>query len=65
MRAILRQSEWYLLENAKHAVLENTGQVSVIKESDDDKAMTILLFDMGCIEHTVLESHNLEESWLI
>ena len=38
LRAILRQQECFSLENAKHVILENAGQMSVLKKSDDDKA---------------------------
>lgn len=65
LRAMLRQTECFSLENAKHAVLENAGQVSVLKESEDDKVLTILLVDMGHIQKKVMESHELEESWLM
>lgn len=65
LRAMLRQTECFSLENAKHAVLENAGQVSVLKESEDDKVLTILLVDMGRIQQKVMESHELEESWLM
>ena len=38
------------MKNAKHAVLENAGQISVLKESEEDK---------------VLQTHEIEESWLM
>ena len=31
LRAILRQQECFFLENAKHVILENAGQMSVLK----------------------------------
>ena len=43
LRAILRQQECFSLENAKHVILENAGQMSVLKKSDDDKALSIVL----------------------
>ncbi len=65
LRAILRQQECFSLENAKHVILENAGQMSVLKKSDDDKALSILLVDEGQIQHKVLQSNQLDESWLL
>lgn len=65
LRTMLRQQQCFSLENAKHAVLENAGQVSVLKQSEENKVLTILLVDQGHIQHKVLQSHELEESWLM
>ena len=62
LRAILRQQECFSLENAKHVILENAGQM---RKSDDDKALSILLVDEGQIQHKVLQSNQLDESWLL
>lgn len=64
LREMLRQAECFSLENAKHVVLENAGQISVLKESEDNKVMTILLVDQGNIQKKVLQTHGLKESWL-
>lgn len=64
LRTMLRQQQCFSLENAKHAILENAGQVSVLKKSDEDKAMTLLLINEGKIQQRVLHSHELEEAWL-
>ncbi|HGF8006990.1 TPA: DUF421 domain-containing protein [Enterococcus faecium] len=65
LRAILRQQECFSLENAKHVILENAGQMSVLKKSDEDKALSILLVDEGQIQHKVLQSNQLTEAWLM
>ncbi len=39
--------------------------MSVLKKSDDDKALSILLVDEGQIQHKVLQSNQLDESWLL
>ncbi|WP_165005458.1 YetF domain-containing protein [Enterococcus sp. ZJ1668] len=64
LRAILRQQGCFSLENAKHVVLENAGQMSVLKKSEDDKALSILLIDEGQIQYSVLRSNRLDEAWL-
>lgn len=64
LRAMLRQQECFSLENAKHVILENAGQVSLIKESEEDKVMTLMLVDEGLIQDRVLQTNNLKESWL-
>ncbi|TKL72452.1 YetF domain-containing protein, partial [Enterococcus faecium] len=43
LREILRQQECFFLENDKHVILENAGQMSVLKKSDAAKALSILL----------------------
>lgn len=45
-------------------ILENAGQVSLIKESEEDKVMTLMLVDEGLIQDRVLQTNNLNESWL-
>lgn len=64
LRAMLRQQQCFSLENAKHVILENAGQVSLIKESEEDKVMTLMLVDEGLIQDRVLQTNNLNESWL-
>lgn len=64
LRAMLRQQECFSLENAKHVILENAGQVSLIKESEEDKVMTLMFVDEGLIQDRVLQTNNLNESWL-
>lgn len=65
LRTMLRQQQCFSLENAKHAVLENAGQISVLKESEEDKVLSLMLVDQGRIQHRVLQTHELKESWLI
>lgn len=65
LRTLLRQQQCFSVENAKHVVLENAGHISLIKESDDDKVMSIMVIDEGNIQDKVLQTHDLERSWLI
>lgn len=65
LRTMLRQQQCFSLENAKHVVLENAGQISILKQSDENKVMTFLLVDEGHIQYNVLRSLELEESWLM
>lgn len=65
LRTMLRQQQCFSVENARHVVLENAGQISLIKESDEDKVMSIMVIDEGVIQNRVLQTHDLEHSWLI
>ncbi|WP_062532450.1 DUF421 domain-containing protein [Jeotgalibaca dankookensis] len=64
LRAMLRQEQCFSLENAKHVILETAGQISVIAKSEEDKTMTLLLVDEGKIKNKVLQTNNLDDSWL-
>lgn len=65
LRTMLRQQQCFSLENAHHVVLENAGQISVIKKSEDDKVMSIMVIDEGVIQDRVLQTNELEKIWLI
>lgn len=65
LRTMLRQQQCFSLENAKHTVLENAGQISVLKKSEEDKVMSLMLVDQGRIQYRVLQTHELEKSWLM
>lgn len=65
LRELARQHQCFSLENAKHIILENAGQVSVITHSSGDKVLSIMLVDQGKIQNRVLESHDLSEAWLM
>lgn len=65
LRTMLRQHQCFSLENAKHTVLENAGQISVLKKSEEDKVMSLMLVDQGRIQYRVLQTHELEKSWLM
>lgn len=65
LRTMLRQQQCFSLENAKHTVLENAGQISVLKKSEEDKVMSLMLVDQGHIQYRVLQTHELEKSWLM
>ncbi len=65
LRTMLRQQQCFSLENAKHTVLENAGQISVLKKSEEDKVMSLMLVNQGRIQYRVLQTHELEKSWLM
>ena len=65
LRTMLRQQQCFSVENARHVVLENAGQISLVKESDEDKVMSIMVVDEGMIQDRVLQTHDLERAWLM
>lgn len=65
LRTMSRQQQCFSLENAKHVVLENAGQISVIVHSTEDKVLSIMLVDQGHIQKEVLKTHQLSKDWLI
>lgn len=65
LRALLRTSGCYSLENAKHMIMETGGQVSLTTYNDEDDTLSLLLVDEGKIEKKVLENHQLDEQWLV
>lgn len=65
LRTMLRQQQCFSVENARHVVLENAGQISLVKESDEDKVMFIMVVDEGMIQDRVLQTHDLERAWLM
>ncbi|WP_413539485.1 DUF421 domain-containing protein [Aerococcus viridans] len=65
LRTMLRQQQCFSLENAKHVILESAGQVSVLKESQEDSYISLMLVDHGIIQDRVLETHGLTRKWLL
>lgn len=65
LREMSRQHQCFSIANAKHIILENAGQISLVPHSDEDKVLSIMLVDQGQIQHEVLKTHNLTKSWLI
>ncbi|KIS03208.1 DUF421 domain-containing protein [Paucilactobacillus wasatchensis] len=65
LREMSRQHQCFSLSNAKHIILENAGQISLISHSEEDKVLSIMLVDQGQIQYEVLKTHNLTKSWLI
>lgn len=65
LRTMLRQQQCFSVENARHVVLENAGQISLVKESDEDKVMSIMVVDEGMVQDRVLQTHDLERAWLM
>lgn len=65
LRTMLRQQQCFSLENAKHVILESAGQVSVLKKSQEDSYISLMLVDNGIIQDRVLETHGLTRKWLL
>ncbi|MCY7731682.1 DUF421 domain-containing protein [Aerococcus urinaeequi] len=65
LRSMLRQQQCFSLENAKHVILESAGQVSVLKKSQEDSYISLMLVDHGIIQDRVLETHGLTRKWLL
>lgn len=65
LRSMLRQQQCFSLENAKHVILESAGQVSVLKKSQEDNHIALMLVDHGIIQDRVLETHGLTRKWLL
>lgn len=65
LRTMLRQQQCFSLENAKHVILESAGQVSVLKKSQEDSYISLMLVDHGIIQDRVLETHGLTRKWLL
>ncbi|MFV8764300.1 YetF domain-containing protein [Aerococcus urinaeequi] len=65
LRTMLRQQQCFSLENAKHIILESAGQVSVLKNSQEDSYISLMLVDHGIIQDRVLETHGLTRKWLL
>lgn len=65
LRTMLRQQQCFSLENAKHVILESAGQVSVLKKSQEDNHIALMLVDHGIIQDRVLETHGLTRKWLL
>lgn len=59
LKTMLRQQKCFSLENAKHVILESAGQVSVLKNSQEDSYISLMLVDHGIIQDRVLETHGL------
>lgn len=65
LRALLRTSGCYSLQNAKHMIMETGGQVSLTTYDEDEVTLSLLLVDEGSIENKVLENHQLDKQWLM
>ena len=64
LRALLRTSGCYSLQNAQHMIMETGGQISLTTFDDQDESLTLLLIDEGRIEEQVLDNHHLDKHWL-
>lgn len=64
LRQLARQSQCFSLQNAKHIVLENAGQISLAVQSEEDKVLSVMLIDQGHLQEEVLKTHQLSTAWL-
>nr|WP_245080613.1 YetF domain-containing protein [Pediococcus inopinatus] len=64
LRQLARQNQCFSLQNAKHIVLENAGQISLAVQSEEDKVLSVMLIDQGHLQEEVLKTHQLSTSWL-
>lgn len=64
LRALLRTSGCYSLQNAQHMIMETGGQISLTTFDSQDETLSLLLIDEGDIEEKVLENHHLDNHWL-
>lgn len=64
LRALLRTSGCYSLQNAQHMIMETGGQISLTTFDSQDETLSLLLIDEGHIEEKVLENHHLDKHWL-
>lgn len=64
LRQLARQNQCFSLQNAKHIVLENAGQISLAVQSEEDKVLSVMLIDQGHLQEEVLKTHQLITSWL-
>ncbi|MBM6613342.1 DUF421 domain-containing protein [Desemzia sp. RIT804] len=64
LRALLRNQDCFSLKEAKHVILETGGEVSVMKNTEVESVLTILLIDEGQVEINSLRSIGKDESWL-
>lgn len=64
LRALLRTSGCYSLQNVQHMIMETGGQISLTTFDSQDETLSLLLIDEGHIEEKVLENHHLDKHWL-
>lgn len=64
LRALLRTSGCYSLQNAQHMIMETGGKISLTTFDDQDETLSLLLIDEGRIEEKVLANHHLDKHWL-
>lgn len=65
LRALLRSQNCFSLKEAKHVLLETGGEISVMKKTDVDSVLTILLVDEGIVAKNALRSIGKTEQWLL
>lgn len=65
LRTLLRTANCFSLQEAKHAILETGGEISVMKNNEIVSALSILLIDEGHVEKATLQSIGKDEAWLL
>lgn len=65
LRTLLRNQDCFSLKEAKHAILETGGEISVMKKEDEDSVLSVLLIDEGHIEENSLKSIGKDRGWLL
>lgn len=65
LRALLRSQNCFSMKEAKHAILETGGEISVMRKEDAGSELSVLLIDEGHIEKRTLESIGKDKKWLL
>jgi uncharacterized membrane protein YcaP (DUF421 family) len=68
LRTMLRQQGVFSLKEVKHAILETSGQLSIMKNTDIDPenaGLSYMLIDEGQIKKKALKEINKDEAWLM
>lgn len=78
VRELLRMNGIFSLREVKHAIMETSGMLSVIKYADEEppsrnqvledykeNSMSYLFVDGGKVEHRTLKAAGFDEEWLI
>lgn len=65
LRTLLRTQNCFSLKEAKHAILETGGEVSVMKKEGVDAELSTLLIDEGKMETHALSSIGKDKQWLM
>lgn len=55
LRSMLRAGGCYSLENARHVILENGGQITLVAKDEQDQALSFLLVDEGHLKDQVIK----------
>ncbi len=64
LRALLRQQNCYSVQNAQFVIMEVGGQVTVVKNGQED-GLSFQLIESGRIEEPVLQTIGKDRQWLL